>query len=90
MIVIGPRRPKVRGYRWNGAATAQSPRAWYTDVAEKRRKAELRFLEQEIYGRLVDLPTRRITVRDRFSEAVTLRQNAIPLTPGSRHGRSHP
>jgi hypothetical protein len=32
------------------------------------RDAELRFLQQEIYGRLVDVPTRRITAWDRCSE----------------------
>jgi DNA polymerase-3 subunit epsilon len=56
---------KARGYRWNGDG---APRAWYVDVDEDRRDAELAYLKTEIYRREVTLPIRRIDGRDRFSE----------------------
>ncbi|MXP66079.1 3'-5' exonuclease [Roseomonas sp. M0104] len=58
-------RLKARGYRWNGEG---QPRAWFIDVAEAEREAELAFLHSEIYGRAVELPTRRLTAYERFSE----------------------
>jgi DNA polymerase-3 subunit epsilon len=61
-------RLKARGYRWNGEATARNPRAWYRDVAEAEREAELAFLHEAVYGRAVDLPMQRITAQDRYSE----------------------
>jgi DNA polymerase-3 subunit epsilon len=61
-------RLKARGYRWNGEATERNPRAWYRDVAEADHAAELAFLQAEIYGRTMDLPMRRITAHDRYSE----------------------
>ncbi|KAA2211356.1 3'-5' exonuclease [Teichococcus oryzae] len=63
-------RLKARGYRWNGEATEQQPRAWYRDVTEAEREAELAFLREEIYGRAMEPPMRRITARDRYSERV--------------------
>ncbi|HVK41192.1 MAG TPA: 3'-5' exonuclease [Phenylobacterium sp.] len=58
---------KARGYRWNGDDVA-GPKAWYTDVAESDREAELLFLTQEIYGYDPGLTPRRITAFERFSE----------------------
>lgn len=58
---------KARGYRWNGDGGPQ-PRAWYIDVAESDRLAELNFLHTEIYRAEVDLLTRRIDAHDRFSD----------------------
>jgi len=58
-------RLKARGYRWNGEG---QPRAWYIDVAETQREAELAFLQVEIYRQNVQLPTRAMTAYDRFSE----------------------
>lgn len=46
---------KARGYRWNGDPGPQ-PRAWYIDVPEAQREAELRFLRTEIYRYEVDPP----------------------------------
>lgn len=58
---------KTRGYRWNGEGSG-SPKAWYIDVAETQRDAELEFLQREIYQREIDLLVRRIDAYDRFSD----------------------
>ena len=58
---------KARGYRWNGEPGSQ-PKAWYIDVPEALREAELLFLKKEIYGRELVLPIRRIDAYDRFSD----------------------
>jgi DNA polymerase-3 subunit epsilon len=58
---------KARGYRWNGEPAPQ-PRAWYIDVPEAQRDAELHFLKSEIYHRDVELLARRIDAHDRFSD----------------------
>ncbi|MBI1686775.1 3'-5' exonuclease [Caulobacter hibisci] len=58
---------KARGYRWNGEDAA-GPKAWFTDVAEADRDAELLFLTQEIYGYDPQLSPKRITAFERFSE----------------------
>lgn len=58
---------RARGYRWNGDAV-NGPRAWYIDVDEGAREAELAFLKSEIYRGEIDLLVRRIDAYDRFSE----------------------
>ncbi len=58
---------KARGYRWNGEPV-NGPRAWYVDVLESNREAELSFLRAEIYQGEVELFTRRISAYDRFSD----------------------
>lgn len=58
---------KARGYRWNGEE-ALAPKAWYIDVAEANREAELAYLRTEIYGGEVHLAPRRITAFERFSD----------------------
>lgn len=60
---------KSRGYRWNGEENGR-PRAWYIDVSDEQREAELAFLKREIYQRDVDLKPSRITAYERFSERV--------------------
>lgn len=60
---------KSRGYRWNGEENGR-PRAWYIDVADEQREAELTFLKREIYQRDVDLKPSKITAYERFSERV--------------------
>lgn len=60
---------KARGYRWNGDPGPQ-PRAWYIDVPEAQREAELRFLRTEIYRYEADPPVRRIDAYDRFSDRI--------------------
>ncbi|CAN2536405.1 3'-5' exonuclease [Methylosinus sp. H3A] len=57
---------KARGYRWNGQGAP--PRAWYIDVRDEDREAELRFLTTEIYRSEYDPLVRRIDAYDRFSD----------------------
>jgi DNA polymerase III subunit epsilon len=40
--------PKKRGYRWNDGSDGR-PKAWYIDVSEDKRAAELSFLKKSIY-----------------------------------------
>ena len=58
---------KARGYRWNAEA-AGGPRAWYIDVQEEARDAELAYLKGEIYLREIELLVRRVDAYDRFSD----------------------
>lgn len=58
---------KARGYRWNAEGSA-TPRAWYVDVEDSQKAAELAFLADEIYQREIDLTVRRIDAYDRFSD----------------------
>jgi DNA polymerase-3 subunit epsilon len=60
-------RLKERGYRWNGEEAA-GPKAWYRDVPDADRDAELAWLAQEIYGYDPGLSPRRLTAFERFSE----------------------
>jgi DNA polymerase-3 subunit epsilon len=60
---------KARGYRWADGANG-TMRAWWIDVDEDAREAELAFLEAEIYGRPVDAPMKRIDAYVRFSSRV--------------------
>lgn len=62
-------RLKARGYRWNGEE-GPTPKAWYIDVAEADRDAELEYLAKEIYGGEVHLPSRKITAFERFSDRI--------------------
>ena len=58
---------KARGYRWN-AGGGGAPRAWYVDVAEAHKDAELTFLKAEVYRGEIELLVRRIDAHDRFSD----------------------
>lgn len=58
---------KARGYRWNGE-TGPAPRAWYIDVDETGREAEIAFLRAEIYRGEIDPLMRRLTAFERFSD----------------------
>ena len=60
---------KARGYRWN-AEYGGAPRAWYIDVDEAAREAELSFLNREIYRRQGAPIIKLIDAHDRFSERV--------------------
>lgn len=60
---------KARGYRWGDGAQG-AIRAWWIDVADEARDAELAFLETEIYGRPVELPMKRIDAYTRFSSRI--------------------
>jgi len=58
---------KARGYRWNGDENS-NPRAWYIDVDDGMKEAEIAFLRQKIYLRDVELLVREITAYTRFSD----------------------
>lgn len=45
-----------------------SPRAWWIDIDEADKDAELAFLQAEIYRGEVHLATKRITAFERFSD----------------------
>lgn len=62
-------RLRARGYRWNGEGVGVS-RAWYIDVPDDQREAEMAWLETEIYGRPVDLHRVRIDAFNRFSARI--------------------
>lgn len=57
---------KQRAYRWNDGTDGR-PKSWYLDVEEEALDAELRFLENEIYQREVDVHRQVFTARDRYS-----------------------
>jgi DNA polymerase-3 subunit epsilon len=58
---------KRRGYRWN-SEVGGAPRAWFIDVLEEEREAELAFLKAEIYHRDLEVRMKRITAYERYSE----------------------
>lgn len=60
---------KARGYRWNGDGGA-GPRSWYVDIDEEAVERELAYLRQEVYRREIELPMRRITAYERFSDRI--------------------
>lgn len=61
---------KGRKYRWNSEASGSKPKAWFIDVAEDCIEDEMRFLNEEIFGRKTDLPVVKMSALDRFSERV--------------------
>jgi DNA polymerase-3 subunit epsilon len=58
---------KARGYRWNPEGKL-NPRAWFIDVNDDAKEAELAFLRNDIYRREIEIVARKITAYDRFSE----------------------
>lgn len=60
---------KARGYRWNGDDNGR-PRAWYADVPDAQKDAELEYLWREIYKRKIELDVTKITAVDRYSDRV--------------------
>jgi len=56
---------KARGYRWYNGSDVRR-RCWWRDVAECDFEAELAFLRDRVFLRPVDLPTQRITARERY------------------------
>jgi len=57
---------KARGYRWYNGQDGRG-RCWRRDVAERDFEAEISFLQAHVSLRPVDLPTQRITARERYS-----------------------
>lgn len=64
---VDPLRDEARGFRWNGDP-GPAPKAWYIDIDEADREAEVAFLRAEIYTGEIDPLMRRITAFERFSE----------------------
>lgn len=60
---------RQRGYRWNPGDNGK-PKAWYIDVDEGAKDAELDWLSDHVFGRRVRLPVHRITPFNRFSERI--------------------
>jgi DNA polymerase-3 subunit epsilon len=60
---------KARGYRWNADGGA-NPKAWYIDVEDFQREAELAYLRKQIYQSDVDITLRMMTAYERFSERI--------------------
>jgi DNA polymerase-3 subunit epsilon len=58
---------KARGYRWNPDGTP-FPKAWFIDVSDDDREAEMNFLQKEIYQREIQPLTRKIDAFNRFSD----------------------
>ena len=58
---------KARGYHWNGGDNGR-PRAWYVDVSETQKGAELDYLCREIYKRKIELDVTEVTAFDRYSD----------------------
>jgi DNA polymerase-3 subunit epsilon len=58
---------KARGYRWNGDSNP-NPRAWYIDVEQAQRDAEIEYLRKEIYLRDVELLVHRMDAYNRYSD----------------------
>lgn len=58
---------KARGYRWNGN-DSRRPRAWFIDVEDQQRDAEIAYLQREIYRRTVELPMDKLSAYNRFSD----------------------
>ena len=60
---------KRRKYRWNGGEDGR-PKAWFCDLPEGDVATELAWLRQEIYQYDADIPVKRVTAFDRFSDRV--------------------
>jgi DNA polymerase-3 subunit epsilon len=61
---------KARGYRWNPDGTP-FPKAWFIDVSDDEREAELTFLQREIYQREIQPFMRKLDAFNRFSDRLS-------------------
>ena len=61
---------KARAYRWSdGSGGAR--RAWWKDVPQSEHESELAWLRANVYrGIPIQLPTRQISARERYSSAL--------------------
>ena len=62
---------RQRGYRWNSAQSF-GPRAWWIELEMNKVEPELRFLEDEIFRRPLNLPMQEITAYNRYSHRMPL------------------
>lgn len=60
---------KARGYRWSDGSSG-SRKAWWIDVPDDRLDAELAYLHADIYGYAADVPIRKFTSLERFSDRI--------------------
>lgn len=58
---------KARGYRWDDGSGGK-PRAWWKDVDDKHRAAEIAYLQAEVYQDQILVEPVRIDAYDRFSD----------------------
>jgi DNA polymerase-3 subunit epsilon len=58
---------KERGYRWNDGSDGRL-RSWWSDLQPDALEGELAFLRAEIFQYDADIPVRRVTAVDRFSD----------------------
>ncbi len=58
---------KAHGYRWNDGSDGR-PRSWWSDLQPDAVEGELAFLRAEIFQYDADIPVRRVTAVDRFSD----------------------
>ncbi len=64
---VAPMIASGYSYRWNGEGNG-APRAWYIDVDDAAREAEIAFLKSDIYRGEIDLLVRQFDAYDRFSD----------------------
>ena len=63
---------KSRGYRWSDGSNG-SRRCWWRDVPQRDFDVELAFLRAAVFnGRPVNLPTMKITAKERYSSTISL------------------
>jgi DNA polymerase-3 subunit epsilon len=60
---------KARGYKWNPDGNP-FPKAWFTDISDDQKEAEILFLQKDIYQREVQLLCRKIDPFNRFSDRI--------------------
>jgi DNA polymerase III subunit epsilon len=58
---------KKRGYKWSAGENG-TQRAWYVDVSQEQRDAEVAFLHVEIYRYDAPITIKRVDAYDRFSD----------------------
>ncbi len=63
---------KGRAYRWSDGSGG-GRRAWWKDVPQSEQDSELAWLRANVYrGLPIQLPTRRITARERYSSTLAV------------------
>ena len=60
-------RLKARGYRWSSGEDGR-PRSWWIDLAQPQPESEIEWLRAEVYGYPAEVPCRRLTAFNRYSD----------------------